>query len=92
MKPYNIRPLKKSVDTFFVVENTGNSPLIIQNVKTDCHCTAPTWEDKPILPHKKTLIKVSYDGRNLGYFQKRIMVECNVLHSPLLLVLRGEMQ
>lgn len=87
-----LRPLNKTVDTFFVLENVGEKSLIIQNVKTDCHCTVSNWDKRPIQPKQKTLIKVSYDGLNIGFFQKRILVEANILHSPLLLIFRGEIE
>ena len=34
----------------FTFKNTGNIPLLIQNVKASCGCTAPKWTKAPIAP------------------------------------------
>ena len=80
----------KPVIADFEITNIGKNSLIIDNVKTDCNCTATEWEKNPILPQHKTTIKLVYNGTTMGYFQKKAMVYCNVANSPLLLILRGK--
>ena len=77
------------VTAVFELTNTGNHPLIIQDVKTDCNCTVPNWEHNPILPQQKTKIELQYNGTTMGYYQKKATVYCNVENSPILLILRG---
>jgi hypothetical protein len=61
----------------FEVKNTGNQPLIIQDVKPSCGCTTPEWPKTPILPGKTAMIKVSYDAASPGPFNKSIFVKSN---------------
>jgi len=61
----------------FEVKNTGNQPLIIQDVKPSCGCTTPEWPKTPILPGKTAKIKVSYDAASAGPFNKSIFVKSN---------------
>ena len=36
----------------FSFKNTGNTPLIISNVKASCGCTTPFWTKDPVLTGK----------------------------------------
>lgn len=51
----------------FAFKNTGDKPLIIQNVRPSCGCTTPYWSKDPINPGK---------GRP-GAFNKSITVTSN---------------
>jgi hypothetical protein len=73
----------------FELVNVGKNPLIISDVKTDCNCTVPAWSRNKIQPNEKTLIKLIYDGRSLGYFQKKAIVSYNSENGPLILIIRG---
>ncbi len=58
--------------------NTGNEPLIINNVRASCGCTASKWTKKPVTPGEKGFIKVTYDPKNRpGNFMKSISVKTN---------------
>lgn len=59
----------------FTFKNTGDQPLIIQNVKPACGCTTPYWTKEPVAPGKTGTIKASYgtEGRP-GSFNKSITV------------------
>ncbi|MFT5858822.1 MAG: hypothetical protein ACI865_000915 [Flavobacteriaceae bacterium] len=46
--------------TEFVITNTGNMPLIIQDVTASCGCTTPQKPEKPIPPGKTDVIKVTF--------------------------------
>jgi hypothetical protein len=74
----------------FNFENTGNSPLIIHNVKASCGCTEPVWDKKPIKPGKSGSITVTYDSKSTGRFLKDIVVFYNGPNSPDTLVVSGE--
>jgi len=62
---------------FFTVTNTGDKPLIISKVQPSCGCTTPDWSQDPIMPGKSTKIKVVYDTKRTGAFQKLIEVYSN---------------
>jgi hypothetical protein len=70
--------------------NSGNTPLLIIEVKSNCGCTVPNWTEKPILPGEAGEIKVYYDAENLGYFFKTIQVYYNGKSSPQTLFVKGE--
>ncbi len=77
----------KEVD--FVLKNTGNNPLIIQTVNASCGCTVPTWERKPVMPGKTTRIMVMVKPESAGYFNKKIMVYCNVPDGHIALTVKS---
>lgn len=68
----------------FNFKNTGNTPLILTNVRAGCGCTTPEWNRQPIAPGESGNIKVSFDPRNRpGSFTKSITVNSNDLRlSP----------
>jgi hypothetical protein len=70
--------------------NTGNAPLLINNVNASCGCTSPTWTKEPILPGKTGLIDVAYDPRNRpGSFKKSISVYSNSNPGVVVLYISG---
>lgn len=46
--------------TTFKVTNTGNKPLIIDEVKASCGCTTPNKPEGPILPGESDVITVNF--------------------------------
>jgi len=74
----------------FKFVNSGNTPLLITEVKSNCGCTVPYWPEKPIVPGEGGEIKVNYDAGNLGYFFKTIQVYYNGKNSPQTLFIKGE--
>jgi hypothetical protein len=61
----------------FNFENTGTKPLVIYTAEASCGCTQPEYPDKPIEPGHKGEIKVTYDAKAPGRFNKTI----NVYHN-----------
>ncbi len=62
----------------FEFTNTGNEPLIINNVKPSCGCTSPKWSKEPVLPGANGFIETKFNpqGRK-GPFNKSIAVTTN---------------
>ncbi|WP_373523104.1 DUF1573 domain-containing protein [Aquiflexum sp.] len=50
------------VEHTFLFKNTGNSPLMIQNVAVTCGCTAPNWPKEPIAPGTTGELKVVFNS------------------------------
>lgn len=48
------------VEHEFSIINTGKTPLIINDVRGTCHCTAADWTKSPILPNEKGTITVVF--------------------------------
>ena len=73
----------------FDFSNSGETPLVIQNVKTSCGCTVPQWPKKPIKPGKSGTVEIIYDTSHPGMFSKTVTVFYNGQDSPLSLTIKG---
>lgn len=75
----------------FEFTNTGNSPLVLQDVKASCGCTTPEWTKTPIAPGKKGVIKATYNATGRpGAFNKTITVKSNA--GEIKLIIKGEVE
>ncbi|MDA0196512.1 MAG: DUF1573 domain-containing protein [Bacteroidetes bacterium] len=62
----------------FEFTNTGNAPLIINNVKASCGCTTPAWTKEPVMPGQKGFIQAQYNPINRpGSFRKSLTISSN---------------
>ena len=78
-------------ETVFEFQNTGDAPLILNNVKASCGCTTPEWTKDPIAPGKTGSIKVPYNTKNrTGSFSKNITVYSNTQPSVNVLNIKGQ--
>lgn len=75
----------------FTFTNTGKTPIVIQDIRTSCGCTTPSYTKEPVLPGKTGTIKVSYStiGR-VGSFTKKITVFTNEPNDVYNLTIQGE--
>lgn len=76
----------------FVFENTGDSPLVLKNVKTSCGCTASEWPKEPIEEGENGKIKVSYKTTIPGNFNKSITVYSNASNAVVTLRIKGSVE
>jgi hypothetical protein len=75
----------------FVVMNTGDQPLVIQNIVASCGCTTPEWTKSPIPPKGTGAITAIYDPANRpGVFNKTLSVYTNSKPEVTVLVIKGE--
>jgi Protein of unknown function (DUF1573) len=58
----------------FEFKNLTNKPLTVDNVRTDCGCTASDWDDEPVKPNAPGKITITFDAAKEGYFRKKITV------------------
>lgn len=73
----------KVVDINFEFENTGDSVLIIKNIRATCGCTATRLEKKEYQPGEKGVIPVKFNSR--GYnkrITKIIRISTNDKENP----------
>lgn len=79
----------------FKVKNVGKSPLTITNVQGQCGCTAttidgkPGWPQEPILPGKTASIKVKYDTKRVGPFEKNVTITSNAKEATKVVKIKG---
>jgi hypothetical protein len=76
----------------FTFKNTGKEPLIITNCVGSCGCTVPVWPKTPIAPGEKASIKVKYDTRRVGRFQKTVTVTSNAGTPTKVLTIKGNVE
>ena len=79
----------------FKVKNVGKSPLTITNVQGQCGCTTttidgkPGWPQEPILPGKSAVIRVKYDTKRPGPFEKNVTVTSNSKEPSKVVKIKG---
>jgi len=74
----------------FEFTNTGDTPLIITDVKSSCGCTVPKKPDGPIAPGESSTIQVKYDTNRVGPIRKTITVYSNALDAIKAIKIKGE--
>ena len=64
--------------TIFKYTNTGQSPLVISDIKSTCGCTVPTgWSRSPLMPNESAEFTVNFDGKGANKVTKTIMLTTN---------------
>jgi hypothetical protein len=58
----------------FIFTNSGDEPLVVENVRASCGCTTPSFTESPILPGQKGKVTVLYKNNRKGQFHKSITV------------------
>lgn len=82
----------------FKFKNIGKSPLTITSVQGECGCTSttidgkPGWPQEPILPGKGGVIKVKYDTKRAGRFEKNVTVTSNSKLATVKVKIKGEIK
>ncbi len=62
----------------FIVENSGDSPLIITDVHTQCGCTAVDFQKEPIMPGQSAELIIEYNSSGkLGVQRKVVTIISN---------------
>ncbi|MFT6746346.1 MAG: hypothetical protein ACJAZ2_000685 [Glaciecola sp.] len=69
--------------------NTGKSPLVITNCQGSCGCTVPECPKDPIMPGETGELKVRYDTKRVGNFNKTVTVKSNASNDVVYLKIKG---
>ena len=67
-----------ALPTTFRFTNTGQTPLLLRDVRPSCGCTGAEWEKRPVAPGETGEIKITFDPNSLGHFLKNIDIVCNI--------------
>lgn len=67
----------KEVEITWNFKNTGDRPLIIENVSASCGCTVPEKPEKPLAPGETGFIKAKFNGSGMGVIVKQVHVTAN---------------
>jgi hypothetical protein len=89
----NVQEAGGPVSCVFTFKNTGNAPLVIQNVETSCGCTSPEYTKEPVRPGKSGIVKATFDpsGRP-NYFDKNLTVISNAENNRVILNIKGNVE
>lgn len=79
---------RRSISEKFEIVNNGNKPIVISNVspsKSRCHASYPK---EPLLPGKKSSIKINCSNLSVGYYSNSFIVSyySNTAQSKTLIV------
>lgn len=67
-----------TVEHVFAFVNTGEFPLIINNITASCGCTTPDWPHEPVAPGAKSSVRVRFNSRGKsGEQNKTITIFAN---------------
>lgn len=81
----------EKVSYTFKYTNTGNNPLVLEDVRASCGCTLPEWTKDELKPGEEGLIKVQYNSEGRpGEFKKTITVIANTQSEVTLLTIKGK--
>jgi len=79
----------EEAEHYFVFSNTGKVSLAILNVRTACGCMASAWPKAPVGPGMKDSLKVEYNTKVKGAFNKTITVQSNASNAIVELKIKG---
>ena len=79
---------QQPVTATFELRNKGLRRLVIESVKSDCGCTVVEYPKEVGIGDRFT-IKMTYDARQLGHFQKMAAIKSNGSKGPVYLKMRG---
>ena len=79
---------QQPVTAIFDLKNKSLRKLVIESVKPDCGCTAVEYP-REVGAGDKFTIKMTYDARQLGHFQKSAAIRSNGSKQPVYLTMRG---
>src|SRR5262249_37871344 len=85
----------QQIEHTFTIENNGNSPLIIEDIKSHCGCTVPRENEykKMLQPGERTSVTINLDTSLLkGAVKKDTEVLSNALGDDNKLWMQGEVE
>ncbi len=77
------------VTATFELRNKGLRRLVIDRVLPDCSCTKVEYPKDEIGMGDKFTIKMTYDARTLGHFNKQVAIFSNATRKPVYLTMTG---
>lgn len=84
--------LGEIINAKFDVENTGDSPLILSDVKGTCGCTVVDWSKDPIAPGEMGYVKarINTSGFQYGPIAKSITLLANTTPAQTTIVVKAK--
>ena len=74
----------------FKFSNTGSVPLVINNARSTCGCTVPTWPKEPVSPGSEGIISIEFNSEGRpGRQEKPITITANTYPMDTRVFIRG---
>ncbi len=93
---YNAGTVMKgeTINASFVIENTGNYPLVIADVRASCSCTVVDKPEEPVLPGKKAVVEAQVNTENIssGNITKSLRIVANTEPSVTELIIKAKIK
>jgi uncharacterized cupredoxin-like copper-binding protein len=64
-------------ETMFSYKNTGDSPLVVTDIKSTCGCTIPSWSKEALSPGESSQFTVKFNGKGSNKVSKSVTVFAN---------------
>ena len=77
------------ITAVFEFRNKSSRKLRIEAVKPDCYCTTIEYPKEDIGSNEKFQIRMTYDARQLGHFDKQAAIISNGSQKPLYIRMHG---
>lgn len=77
------------VSATFEIRNKGLRKLVIRDTKADCGCVAAELSKRELGPGERATLKIVYDARLLGHFEKQVALYHNASKEPTYLKMKG---
>lgn len=81
-----------SYEAKFRYTNVTQDLLIINNVRTSCECTVPSWNKEPLRKGQTSELCILFRPESYGYNKKNIMVSTNKTKYPVLLTIKANVE
>ena len=83
----------EQVVSYFPYRNTGEAPLIIENITSGCGCTVADWTSEPLPPGESRDLKIRFDSSGkTGVQRNRVTVLSNADNGKQVLTLKATVQ
>lgn len=79
----------KPITATFEMRNKGNRKLKITDVRTSCGCIGVEYPKQEVAAGDKFVMKLTYDARQLGHFDKSARIVSNGTKEPLYVNMTG---
>ncbi len=89
---YDYGEIEENSDGIYPIKfkNIGKEAIVVNNVRTSCGCTVPSWPRNPVEPGDTGIIKVKYNTALPGSFMKSVTVYSTAANSPVKLIIKGK--
>lgn len=85
-------PQNKPASYNFKFSNTGDAPIIINEVKPSCGCSVAEFTKTPVKPGESGTIAVTYNAAAKGPFTKQFTIRSNTKTPVKTLTIKGNVE